>query len=44
MFGNLSREPLEAIPDALLPEFIFVDGRERLIYANKGHGIPPSPA
>ncbi|GEM_PF-6710953 len=40
MFGNLSRGQLETILDALPLEFIFVDDRECLGYANKGHRIP----
>jgi hypothetical protein len=45
MFENLSREQLEAILDALPLEFIFVDDRERLVYANKGdkRSRPSSP-
>jgi len=36
MFENLSREQLEAILDSLPIEFIFIDDKEKLIYANKG--------
>ena len=36
MIENLSREQLVAILDALPLEFIFIDDRERLLYANKG--------
>ncbi|NPU86272.1 MAG: hypothetical protein HPY65_17470 [Syntrophaceae bacterium] len=45
MFENLSREQLEAILDALPMEFIFVDNKECLQYANKGEkrSRPSSP-
>ncbi|MBN2284696.1 MAG: PAS domain-containing protein [Deltaproteobacteria bacterium] len=35
MINNLSLEQMEAILDALPIEFIFIDDRERLVYANK---------
>jgi DUF438 domain-containing protein len=44
MFENLSKEKLEAILDTLPLEFIFVDDKERLQYANKGEKrTRPSP-
>ncbi len=36
MIENLSREQLVAILDALPIEFIFIDDKEKLLYANKG--------
>jgi uncharacterized protein len=35
MFNNLNAEQIEAILDALPVEFIFVDGQNRLQYANR---------